>query len=182
MTSNEPAGGRACESDCDGDGCPSRLSATGRRRVLGALAGGTTLSLAGCIGVFGEPAQSEAPDRTIGESADDEDDDESDDDEEGSEEGPVHEITFLRQDATIEIPEGGDSLLYQGLDQGWDLPYSCERGVCGVCTARISGNGHRQVEMTNNEVLDDDEIERGYVLTCTGHPTEEFFIRTDDSP
>ena len=36
--------------------------------------------------------------------------------------------------------------------------------------------------MTNNEAFDDDDIERSYVLTCFNHPTEVFFIRTDDSP
>jgi len=47
------------------------------------------------------------------------------------------------------------------------LPYSCEAGRCGSCTATcIDG----KVWMSYNEVLMDDEISKGRVLTCTGYP------------
>ncbi|MBV4358037.1 ferredoxin--NADP reductase [Pinibacter aurantiacus] len=47
------------------------------------------------------------------------------------------------------------------------LPYSCEAGRCGTCSATcISG----KVWMSYNEVLMDDEIAKGRVLTCVGYP------------
>lgn len=47
------------------------------------------------------------------------------------------------------------------------IPYSCEAGQCGTCAANcISGN----VWMWHNEVLLDDELSAGRVLTCTGYP------------
>ena len=47
------------------------------------------------------------------------------------------------------------------------LPYSCEVGNCGSCTATcIKGT----VWMAYNEVLMEDEIEKGKVLTCQGYP------------
>ena len=47
------------------------------------------------------------------------------------------------------------------------LPYSCEAGRCGSCVATcISGD----VWMAYNEVLTDDEIEKGRVLVCQGFP------------
>ncbi|WP_231464276.1 2Fe-2S iron-sulfur cluster-binding protein [Pedobacter sp. Leaf132] len=49
------------------------------------------------------------------------------------------------------------------------LPYSCRGGVCSTCVANCTA-GH--VRMDYNEVLTDDELERGRVLVCTGHPTE----------
>ncbi|MDI3322555.1 ferredoxin--NADP reductase [Pinibacter soli] len=47
------------------------------------------------------------------------------------------------------------------------LPYSCEAGRCGTCSATcISG----KVWMSYNEVLMDNEIAKGRVLTCVGYP------------
>lgn len=47
------------------------------------------------------------------------------------------------------------------------VPYSCEAGRCGSCVATcVSGT----VWMAYNEVLTDDEIARGRVLTCQGFP------------
>lgn len=47
-----------------------------------------------------------------------------------------------------------------------NLPYSCESGQCGTCAATcISG----KVWMSRNDVLMDDELAKGRVLTCTGY-------------
>ncbi len=49
------------------------------------------------------------------------------------------------------------------------VPYSCESGQCGSCAATcVSG----KIWMGYNEVLTDDEIARGWVLTCVGFPIE----------
>lgn len=46
------------------------------------------------------------------------------------------------------------------------LPYSCESGQCGTCAATcVSG----KVWMWHNEVLMEEEIAEGRVLTCTGY-------------
>ncbi len=46
------------------------------------------------------------------------------------------------------------------------MPYSCEAGQCGTCAATcVSG----KVWMWRNDVLLDDEIAKGRVLTCTGY-------------
>lgn len=46
------------------------------------------------------------------------------------------------------------------------VPYSCEVGQCGTCAATcITG----KVWMWRNDVLMDDEIAKGRVLTCTGY-------------
>ncbi|MGA8211465.1 MAG: 1,2-phenylacetyl-CoA epoxidase subunit PaaE [Nocardioidaceae bacterium] len=48
-----------------------------------------------------------------------------------------------------------------------DLPFACKGGVCGTCRARVvSGD----VDMRRNYALDDEEVERGFVLTCQTHP------------
>lgn len=50
-----------------------------------------------------------------------------------------------------------------------NLPYSCSGGVCSTCTATCISGG---VRMDYNEVLTDDEVQKGRVLVCTGHPTQ----------
>ena len=46
------------------------------------------------------------------------------------------------------------------------LPYSCESGQCGTCAATcLSG----KVWMWRNDVLMNEEIAKGRVLTCTGY-------------
>lgn len=60
-------------------------------------------------------------------------------------------------------------ILDVALEHKIKLPYSCRGGVCSTCVATCTkGN----VRMDYNEVLTDEEIERGRVLVCTGHPTE----------
>ncbi len=47
------------------------------------------------------------------------------------------------------------------------IPYSCENGQCGTCVAKCL---HGTVWMAQNEVLLDEEIKNGCILTCTGYP------------
>lgn len=49
------------------------------------------------------------------------------------------------------------------------LPYSCHTGMCSTCAATCTKGG---VRMDYNEVLTDEELLKGRVLVCTGHPTE----------
>ncbi len=59
-----------------------------------------------------------------------------------------------------------DSILKSAQAAGITLPYSCEAGQCGSCTARcVSG----KVWMSYDEVLTANDLAEGRVLTCTGH-------------
>lgn len=49
------------------------------------------------------------------------------------------------------------------------LPYSCEAGRCGSCAATCTKG---KVWMAYNEVLTDDEIAKGRILTCQAYPVE----------
>ncbi len=57
----------------------------------------------------------------------------------------------------------GESILEAGLAAGYEIPFSCLGGVCGVCKC-IVGDGN--AEMENNLALSDDEVESGAVLSC----------------
>jgi ring-1,2-phenylacetyl-CoA epoxidase subunit PaaE len=61
------------------------------------------------------------------------------------------------------------SILESAKAAGITLPYSCNAGQCGSCTA-ICRQG--KVWMSYNEVLTDKDITYGRVLTCTGHAVD----------
>jgi len=59
------------------------------------------------------------------------------------------------------------SILATAKTQQVSIPYSCEAGRCGSCVATcVSG----KVWMAYNEVLTDDELARGMILTCQAFP------------
>ncbi|MFB6111214.1 MAG: 2Fe-2S iron-sulfur cluster-binding protein [Halobacteriaceae archaeon] len=93
-----------------------------------------------------------------------------------------HDIEFAKEGETIEVANN-ETLLEAGEDEGWDLPYACREGQCLSCAGRIAdGDAHEYMRMSNNEVLSDAELEKGYVLTCVAYPTAEFTVETNESP
>lgn len=104
---------------------------------------------------------------------------EDDDEEDDVVEGVFHRIRFLEEQWTMEIHED-ENLLEAGEDRGLDLPYECRSGFCGVCLAKADGDASELVEMTTNDYdpLDEEAIQEGYHLTCTGHPRGDFDIET----
>lgn len=50
---------------------------------------------------------------------------------------------------------------------GFKAPSSCTEGVCAACECRKTEG---EVEMLNNQVLEDDDIEDGYILACQSVP------------
>jgi ring-1,2-phenylacetyl-CoA epoxidase subunit PaaE len=70
------------------------------------------------------------------------------------------------------------SVLEAVLEQKIDAPYSCQGGICSTCIARIIEG---KAEMRKNQILTDDEIADGLVLTCQAHPTSaKLVIDYDD--
>ena len=51
-----------------------------------------------------------------------------------------------------------------------EIPYACKNGVCGTCRCRLMTG---RVEMVQNFALEDDEVEKGYVLACQSYPTSQ---------
>jgi len=63
--------------------------------------------------------------------------------------------------------EPDNTILQSALDQGIDLPYSCQSGLCTACRGKaLSG----KVKLDEEEGLSQSERAEGYVLTCVGHP------------
>jgi ring-1,2-phenylacetyl-CoA epoxidase subunit PaaE len=81
-------------------------------------------------------------------------------------------IRYDGQEFKVMVPPD-KAILETALDQGIDLPYSCQSGLCTACRGKaLSG----QVKLDEEEGLSRSERDEGYVLTCVGHPLTDDVI------
>ena len=82
-------------------------------------------------------------------------------------------ITFTLDGLTGDVASpthARESILNAALRVRPDVPFACAGGVCGTCRAKlVTGT----VSMDENYALEQDELDKGYVLTCQSHPTSE---------
>jgi ring-1,2-phenylacetyl-CoA epoxidase subunit PaaE len=64
----------------------------------------------------------------------------------------------------------GKTILQSGLDQNIPLPFSCQSGLCGMCKMKCTEG---KVSMQNNQVLSEQDLKAGYILTCQSLPQTE---------
>jgi 3-ketosteroid 9alpha-monooxygenase subunit B len=68
----------------------------------------------------------------------------------------------------VSVPQvPGETLLESARRAGLSPPFSCEAGNCGTCMAKLIEG---EATMRTNDVLEEDEIADGYVLTCQAVP------------
>lgn len=83
--------------------------------------------------------------------------------------GP-HLVSILFQNkiyqVTVQYPQ---TVLAAAKQNNIALPYSCEAGRCGSCAATCTSG---KFWMAYNEVLMDDELEKGRILCCQAYPVE----------
>jgi ring-1,2-phenylacetyl-CoA epoxidase subunit PaaE len=86
----------------------------------------------------------------------------------GSEGSKTREVTIRYDNQEFKVTVAPqDTILQSALDQGIDLPYSCQSGLCTACRGKaLSG----KVKLDEEEGLSQSERAEGYVLTCVGHP------------
>ncbi|MGB0867202.1 MAG: 1,2-phenylacetyl-CoA epoxidase subunit PaaE [Granulosicoccaceae bacterium] len=72
----------------------------------------------------------------------------------------------------VKVPRSGN-VLDAALAAKMDLPFACKGGVCCTCKARLVEG---EVEMAVNYGLEDDEIERGFILTCQARPLTDKLV------
>lgn len=81
-------------------------------------------------------------------------------------------IRYDGQEYKVLVPPH-KGILESALDQGIDLPYSCQSGLCTACRGKcLSG----KVKLDEEEGLSQSERAEGYVLTCVGHPLTDDVI------
>jgi 3-ketosteroid 9alpha-monooxygenase subunit B len=84
-------------------------------------------------------------------------------------------------DATLEVEidgqthrlpwPAGSRMLDVIIGAGLNPPFSCRQGHCGACALRMLRG---QVDLVNNEVLEQEDFDEGYILAC------QALARTDE--
>jgi len=83
--------------------------------------------------------------------------------------GPEATLAVTMEDgAAKRLPwPAGVRMLDVLIDAGLDAPYSCRQGICGACACQLTGG---EVEMAHNEVLEQADLDEGYILACQAVP------------
>lgn len=80
------------------------------------------------------------------------------------------ELTFTVGGSEQTVPVSGRTLLDAALSTGTEVPWSCRSGICGTCRAKLCDG---TVELAFNDVLSEQELADGYILTCQSRPTSD---------
>ncbi|KAI3951635.1 hypothetical protein MKW92_048629 [Papaver armeniacum] len=71
-------------------------------------------------------------------------------------------------------PEG-EECEFDAPDDCIDLPYSCRAGGCSTCAGQLVSGA---VDQSDGSFLDDDQMKKGYLLTCISYPVSDCVIHT----
>ncbi|KUG26205.1 flavodoxin reductase (ferredoxin-nadph reductase) family 1 [hydrocarbon metagenome] len=63
-----------------------------------------------------------------------------------------------------------ETILEKALEQGLEIPNSCQFGNCSTCKAKLLSGKLKLVEQT---ALSEEDIKQGFCLTCVGYPASD---------
>jgi len=87
-------------------------------------------------------------------------------------------VKVILEEEQIDLTIDDDTNIIQALlNKNIDPPYSCLSGTCSTCMAKLEKG---EVAMDVTIGLEDDEKEKGFILTCQSHPlTTEVTVNYD---
>ncbi len=93
-------------------------------------------------------------------------------------EGQTELTVMVDDEETTFSMDTKETVLDAALENDLDVPYSCQGGICSSCIARIVEG---KAEMRKNQILTDEEVAEGLVLTCQAQPlTPKLKVDYDD--
>ncbi|NET49299.1 MAG: 2Fe-2S iron-sulfur cluster binding domain-containing protein [Merismopedia sp. SIO2A8] len=72
--------------------------------------------------------------------------------------------------------QADEYILQAALDEGLDLPYSCNAGVCTTCSAKVLDGA---VDQSDAAGIGPTTQAAGYALLCHAKPTSDLKIETE---
>ncbi len=91
--------------------------------------------------------------------------------------GVVVEFTLDGRTSSVVVDPSGPPVLAYTLQSRPDTPFSCRGGMCTTCKAQVIDGS---ATMDLNYALTDEDLEKGYILTCQAHPASDRLTITYD--
>lgn len=73
---------------------------------------------------------------------------------------------------TLEV-DPRESILDAAIEGRLDPPYACQSGICTTCRAMLKSG---VVSLDETEGLSEEELKRGFILTCQAHPLSDGIV------